>query len=223
MSFNFGDFSKDVTFESLTVQVQHEEAPFISTTSNNGNIKLNTLACKVLNVPYGAVNTTEKGNAGVRVDFRKQKWAGEDAVLVYLHELGSKNGSKLASPSKQNGGILQCSSSNAWHSLEGNDSMLKYYTIASDDNAVLFSSEAVCSLEDAIEGGMIEDGKWTALAADNGIAEAGDVATVYYKLTYSKEEEKRESNATGRPKTKKGKSSEKPFAEKNADVDEFIA
>lgn len=220
MSFDFGNFSKDVTFESLTVQVQHEDAPYISTTSNTGNIKLNTLACKTLNVPYGAVNTTEKGQAGVRVDFRKQNWAGEDAILVYLHPLGSKDGSKLASPSKQNGGILQCSSSNAWHSLEGNENTLKYYTIDAADNAVLFSSDAVCSLEQAIEGGMIEDGKWTALAADNGIAEAGDVATVYYKLTYSKEEEKRESTATGRPKKSSKKAAEKPFKE---EADEFIA
>jgi len=220
MSFDFGNFSKDVTFESLTVQVQHEDAPYISTTSNTGNIKLNTLACKTLNVPYGAVNTSEKGQAGVRVDFRKQNWAGEDAILVYLHPLGSKDGSKLASPSKQNGGILQCSSSNAWHSLEGNENTLKYYTIDSADNAVLFSSDAVCSLEQAVEGGMIEDGKWTALAADNGIAEAGDVATVYYKLTYSKEEEKRESNATGRPKKGSKKAAEKPFKE---EADEFIA
>ncbi len=210
MGFDFGKFSKDVTFESLTVQVQQEEAPYVSTTSNNGNIKINTLACKILSVPYGAVNTADKGDAGVRVDFRRQPWAGEDAILVYLHPLGSKNGSKLASPSKQNGGILQCSSSNAWNSLDGNDSTLKYYTIDAADNAVLFSDDAVCSLEDAVDGGMIEDGKWTALAADNGIAEAGEVATVYYKLTFAKEEAKRASNATGRPKKAK---SEKPFAD----------
>lgn len=212
MGFDFGKFSKDVTFESLTVQVQHEEAPYVSTTSNTGNIKVNTLACKILNVAYGAVNTTDKSDPGVRIDFRKQAWAGEDAILVYLHPLGSKNGSKLASPSKQNGGILQCSSANAWNSLEGNENTLKYYTIDSADNAVLFAPEAVCSLEDAVEGGMIEDGKWTALAADNGIAEAGEVATVYYKLTFAKEEAKRASNATGRPKKAK---SEQPFAEED--------
>jgi hypothetical protein len=212
MGFDFGKFSKDVNFESLTVQVQQEEAPYVSTTSNNGNVKFNTLACKILGVPYGAVNTDDKSDAGVRVDFRRQDWAGEEATLVYLHPLGSKNGSKLASPSKQNGGILQCSSSNAWNSLGGNEETLKYYTIDAADNAVLFAADDVCTMEQAVEGGMIEDGKWTALAEDNGIATAGDDVIVYYKLTFAKEEAKRASNATGRPKKAK-KSEEAPFSE----------
>ena len=197
--FDFTSFRKDVTFETLTIQVSQEEAPYISTTSNNGTIKVNTLACKILNVPYGEINV-ERGNAGVRLDFRRQNFGGTESIVTFLQPLGSKNGAKLASPSKQNGGVLQCSTSNAWHNLGGNDNTLIYYTINSEDNAVLFNDNAVCTYNQAEEAGLIKDNMWTALAEENEIANEGSPVTIYYRLTYAKEEQKRASKATGRPK-----------------------
>lgn len=206
-TFDFASFKKDVTFETLTVQVSQEEAPYINTTSNTGTIKVNTLACKILNIPYGKVNV-EKGGTGVRIDFRRQNFGGTESIVTFLQPIGSKSGAKLASPSKQNGGILQCSTSNCWYNLGGNLNSLVYYTISANDNAVLFNEDAVCTLEQAQDGGMIENGMWTALAESEGIAAEGSIATVYYRLSFSKDEQKRESKATGRPSKKTSKKKE---------------
>jgi len=214
--FDFANFSADVAYESLTVQVKEEKAPYINTTSTPGNMKLNVKACNVLQVPYGAVNTTDKSDPGVRIDFRRQKWTGKDAVVVYLHPLGSKNGSKLASPSALNGGILQCSSANAWNNLEGDTATLKHYEISEDDNAVLFRGDQVCTLAQAEAGGMIKNGLWTQLAEDNGIAKVGTYAYVFYKVTFSHSEAKRVTNNSGRPKKKSNDgTNEAPFTDSN--------
>ena len=215
VAFDFDGFGADVAYESLTVQVKEEAAPYINTTSTPGNMKLNVKACKVLQVPYGAVNTEDKSDPGVRIDFRRQKWAGKDAIAVYLHPKDSKNGSKLASPSGLNGGILQCSSANAWNNMEGDKQTLKHYEINANDNADLFKDDMVCTLAQAIKGGMIKDGLWTQLAEDNKMAKAGTYAYVFYKLTWSHDEAKRVTNNAGRPKKEKKEegTEEAPFTD----------
>lgn len=224
MEFNFKGFTKNANYESLTVQVQHEEAPFISTTSNEGNIKLNVLACKTLGVNYGLVNTANKAEAGVRIGFRIQTWAGEkDTLVCHLQPIGSKKGVKLASTGGQNGGILQCSSANAWATLKGNKEKLMVYSINEAEAAILFNEadgNAIMTPAQGEEYGVTSNGCWTQLAVDNGLCDAEDLGTPaikYFKMTFVKDEEKREvaaSQKAGRPKMEGGTKKEKAKASK---------
>lgn len=214
MGFNFGNFSTKVQGESLTVSQVVEDAPYLSTTSNKGNLRVNAKACKLLGVNYSEVNTETKQEAGVRIDFKRVKWAGEEVNTVFLLPLGSKKGCKLASPGKVEGGILICSSTPAWDALEGNEETLKWYTLSKEDSAIAFDADGnPLTLADAIEHGIVEDGKFTQIAEEHGLGTAGEHARVYFKLTYSKEEAKRKSSGGGRPKATDKTVEEAPFAE----------
>lgn len=214
LGFDFADLGAEVPYESLTVQVQEEAFPCIQTTSNKGNIKLNVSACKLLKVPYGLVSTPDKSHAGVRVEFRIQKWNGVDEKVINLVTIGSKDGAKLASSSDQNGGLLMCSSGNAWKTLDGDKDFLKNYSIDEADSAVLFNTKAgnaPISVAFCEEKGLISNGSWTALAEQNRLGKAGELAKVYFKLTFVNKDAKREvsKGVTGRPKKAKVA---KPFA-----------
>lgn len=218
---DFNKFGSKAGIESLTVQVVQEDAPYVSTTSNPGNIRVNADAAEILGVDYGAVNTTSKEQPGERMEFGTRLWgadATEKSKLCYLLPAGTKQGSKLASPSKQNGGVLQCSSANAWNKLDGSEDMLKWYTIDAAHTAIAFADDnSVLTLEAAIEGGLVDAKKWTSVGAEYGLGIAGEEVLVYHKMTFVKETAKRVVTGGGRKKPATT-TVEKPFANVNADA-----
>lgn len=231
MSFQF---KKITAVESLTSSVRKEGGAYVSTTSNNGNVKLNETACKLIGVPFGAVVTEHKADAGVRVDFKRFEIqrAGVKTLVdaMTLLPLGSEEGNKLASAGKIEAGSLQCSSAKLWEELGGNEQTLKVYEISKENAVLRFEDEngETATLALLEKEGFIEGGKYTALAEEAGLGTAGQMAEIYYVLVFLREDAKREVTKSDKPrKNKKAEGAtvaaadgiDNPFASDGLDAD----
>lgn len=164
------NFSNLKIGKSLTEsRIAPDTTPEFVVSPTEGTMRINEPMANLLGVDYHSVNTEDKAEPGVRVDFRV---LDDNSVFVYL--CGPEDGAKLASPGKKTSGSLVFNHTRTWHTLEGENGFSVHYGVGVKVFGV--DASGLITEEMAIEAGYLAEGKYTELAEEGEFGVAGETA-----------------------------------------------